>query len=92
MKYEFDSYLLYEVTPQVAYTVKVKIQLKESVDAEILRRAAEMAFRRFWYFSKTVRLNSDDAFVLENTGLPILAVLTRVWKKFTITVVVLFVF
>ena len=72
MKYEFDSYLLYEVTPQVAYTVKVKVRLKEAVDGAILRQAAEMAFRRFWYFSKTVRLNSDDAFVLENTGLPII--------------------
>ena len=71
MKYEFDSYLLYEVTPVVAYTVKVKIRLKESVDGEKLRQAAERAFRRFWYFAKTVRLDSSDAFMLDNTGMPI---------------------
>ncbi len=71
MKYEFDSYLLYEVTPAVAYTVKVKIRLKESVDGEKLRRAAERAFRRFWYFAKTVRLDSNDAYMLDNTGMPI---------------------
>ena len=51
MKYEFDSYLLYEVTPAVAYTVRVKIQMKETVDGQILRQAAERAFRRFWYFA-----------------------------------------
>ncbi len=72
MKYEFDSYLLYEVTPAVAYTVKVRIQLKETVDGELLRRAAERAFRRFWYFAKTVRLNTDDAYVFDNTGMPII--------------------
>ncbi len=72
MKYEFDSYLLYEVTPAVAYTVKIKVRLKEMVDGELLRRAAERAFRRFWYFAKTVRLDSNDAFVFDNTGLPII--------------------
>ena len=71
MKYEFDSYLLYEVTPAVAYTVRVKIQMKETVDGQILRQAAERAFRRFWYFAKTVRLGPDDAFIFENTGMPI---------------------
>ena len=72
MKYDFDSYLLYEVTPAVAYTVKVKIRMKETVDGEILRWAAERAFRRFWYFGKTVRMDADNAFILENTGLPII--------------------
>ena len=72
MKYEFDSYLLYEVTPAVAYTVKIRTRLKESVEGELLRRAAERAFRRFWYFAKTVRLDSNDAFVFDNTGLPII--------------------
>ena len=71
MKYEFDSYLLYEVTPAVAYTVRVKIQMKETVDGQILRQAAERAFRRFWYFARTVRIGSDDAFILENSGMPI---------------------
>ena len=71
MKYEFDSYLLYEVTPAVAYTVRVKIQMKETVDGQILRQAAERAFRRFWYFAKTVQLGPDDAFIFENTGMPI---------------------
>ena len=71
MKYDFDSYLLYEVTPVVAYTVKVKVRLNEPVDGELLRPAAERAFRRFWYFAKAVRMNNDDAFILENTGMPI---------------------
>ena len=72
MKYEFDSYLLYEVTPEVAYTVKVKIRLKEKVDDELLRRAAERAFRRFWYFAKTVRMDNNGAYVFDNTGMPII--------------------
>ena len=71
MKYEFDSYLLYEVTPVVAYTVRVKIRMKETVEGQILRPAAERAFRRFWYFAKTVRIGPDDAFIFENTGMPI---------------------
>ncbi len=72
MKHEFDSYLLYEVTPAIAYTVKVKVRLNEPIDGELLRRAAERAFRRFWYFAKTVRIDSKDAFILENTGMPII--------------------
>ncbi len=71
MKYDFDSYLLYEVTPAVAYTVRIRVQMKEPVDGEQLSRAAKKAFRRFWYFAKTVRMGADGAYLLKNTIAPI---------------------
>ena len=71
MKYDFDSYLLYEVTPAVAYTVRVRVEMKETVDGEKLGRAAKKAFRRFWYFSKTVSMGTDEAYKLKSTFVPI---------------------
>ena len=71
MKYDFDSYLLYEVTPAVAYTVRVRVQMKETVDGKQLSSAAKKAFMRFWYFSKTVRMGDDGAYLLKHTIAPI---------------------
>ena len=71
MKYDFDSYLLYEVARMSLYTVKVKIVLTAPVIPETLRAAAEKAFRRFPYYAKTVRVNAEGAYELEPCSLPI---------------------
>lgn len=71
MKYDFDSYLLYEVTQSSLYTVKVRVELNIPVHGEVLRGAAQKAFRRFPYFSRTVRTDEHGAYVLEPCEDPI---------------------
>lgn len=71
MKYDFDSYLLYEVTPSSLYTAKVVVELNVPVHGEVLREAAQKAFRRFPYFSRTVRTDEQGAYVLEPCEAPI---------------------
>ena len=71
MKYDFDSYLLYEVSRMALYTVKVKVILNAPVVPGTLRSAAEKAFRRFPYYARTVHLNAEGAYELKPCDLPI---------------------
>lgn len=71
MKYDFDSYLLYEVTASSLYTAKVVAELRVPVHGEVLREAAGKAFRRFPYYARTVRMDEHGAFVLEPCEKPI---------------------
>ena len=71
MKYDFDSYLLYEVTSSSLYTAKVVVELNIPVRGEVLREAAQKAFRRFPYYSRTIRRDEQGAFVLEPCEEPI---------------------
>ena len=71
MKYDFDSYLLYEVTPSSLYTVRAKIELNVLVNGEVLREAAQKAFRRFPYYSRSVRTDEHGAYILEPCSRPI---------------------
>ncbi|MBO7727907.1 MAG: hypothetical protein J6S50_05265 [Oscillospiraceae bacterium] len=71
MKYDFDSYLLYEVSRMTLYTAKVKIILNAPVIPETLLTAADKAFRRFPYYARTVRVNEEGAYELEPCSLPI---------------------
>ena len=70
MKYDFDSYLLYEVTPSSLYTVRAKIELNVLVNGEVLREAAQKAFRRFPHYSRTVRTDEHGAYILEPCSRP----------------------
>lgn len=72
MKYDFDSYLLYESVPNSPLTVKVKIELSVDVDGEILKTAAQKAFSRYPYFRRTVRIDEDGGYVLEPSEAQIL--------------------
>ncbi len=65
MNYDFDSYLLYEVSRMTLYTVRLKVILSAPVYPATLREAAKKAFRRFPYFARTVSVSKDGAFVLE---------------------------
>ena len=71
MKYDFDSYLLYEVTSSSLYTARAVVELNIPVHGEVLREAAQKAFRRFPYYSRTVRRDEQGAFVLEPCEEPI---------------------
>ena len=71
MKYDYDSYLLYEITKSSLYTARVVVELSVSVHGDVLREAAQKAFRRFPYFSRTVRRDEHGSFVLEPCEKPI---------------------
>ena len=71
MKYDFDSYLLYEVSRMTLYTVRLRVILNGPVVPATLREAAEKAFRRFPYYSRTVTVNEEGAYELEPCSLPI---------------------
>ena len=71
MKYDFDSYLLYEVTSSSLYTAKVVVELNVPVRGEVLREAAQKVFQRFPYYSRTVRIDEQGGYVLEPCEKPI---------------------
>lgn len=72
MKYDFDSYLLYESIPRSPLTVKVQIELAVDIDGEILKTAAQKAFCRYPYYRRTLRIDEEGAYVLEPSDANIL--------------------
>jgi hypothetical protein len=71
MKYDFDSYLLYEVSRMTLYSARIKIILNTPVIPATLKEAAEKAFRRFPYFARTVTVNEEGAYEFEPCSKPI---------------------
>ena len=71
MKYDFDSYMLYEVSRMSLYTVRLKVILTTPVVPAALKAAAEKAFLRFPYYARTVAVNEEGAFELKPCSLPI---------------------
>ena len=71
MHYDFDTYLLYEITPRTGFTCRIRVIMKDEVQPDILKPAAKKAFRRFPYYSKTVSLNDQGAYILEPCDKPI---------------------
>ncbi len=70
-KYDFDSYTLYELKKRDVFSVKIRVSLKEQVNGAVLSEAAAKAFRRFPYYSRTVALNEEDAYIFEPCDKPI---------------------
>ena len=67
----FDSYPLYEMKKHNIYSVKIRVIMTEAINGDILKTAAEKAFRRFPYYAKKVMLNSEDSYILEPCDKPI---------------------
>ena len=70
-KYDFDSYTLYEIKKRNFYSVKIRVILKEQVNGDILKPAAEKAFTRFPYFCRTVAVDQDGGYIFEACNKPI---------------------
>lgn len=70
-KYDFDSYTLYEIKKRNVYSVRIRVVLKSAVNGEVLKTSAITAFKRFSYYSRTVALNEDDAYILEPCDKPL---------------------
>lgn len=71
MRYDYDSYLFYEVTPQADLAVRFKVNLREDVHAGVLDRSAQQAWQRFGYFAKTASLDDQGGYVLHDSDAPL---------------------
>ena len=69
--YDFDTYTLYEIKKRNVYSVRINVILGDPVQGDILKTAAEKAFRRFPYYAKKVVINSQDVYELEPCEKPI---------------------
>ena len=65
MKYSFDTYRLYQNEKIFSYTIRVKVTMKDEVDGEILRSAANVAIKRYPYLAVRVITQPDGAYDLE---------------------------
>ncbi len=65
MKYPFDSYGLYAISKFATYCVRIKVRMKEVVDMECLRRAANVAARRYPYFMVRLVIGEDGGYAFE---------------------------
>ena len=59
MKYSPDAYLLHESNRFITFNIRIKVIMKESVDAKAFTIAAEKAFQRFPYYSKQIHIDED---------------------------------
>ena len=59
MKYSPDAYLLHESNRFITFNIRIKVVMKDAVDPESLKTAAEKAFLRFPYYSKQIRIDED---------------------------------
>lgn len=66
-----DIYLLYEYTEKLPFTVRLKVQLDEPVDAKLLDQAAQEAIERLPYFKVQVGLDKDQNYTLTHNVRPI---------------------
>ena len=66
-----DTYLLYECGKKLAFTLRIKLQLDEAVEPEILNSAAQEAFERFPYFSVKPGLDASQNYILIPNDKPV---------------------
>lgn len=66
-----DTYLLYEYMKKIPFTLRIKVQLDELIDKELLTKTAQEAFLRFPYFSVQIGLDEGANYVLLPNNKPI---------------------
>ena len=59
MKYSPDAYLLHESNRFITFNIRIKVVMKENIDPNSLKVAAEKAFTRFPYYSKQISIDND---------------------------------
>ena len=65
MKFSPDAYLLHESSKFITFNIRIKVVMKDEINAEALTLAAEKAFTRFPYYSKQI-------FIDENGGIDLI--------------------
>ncbi len=66
-----DTYLLYECSKKLAFTLRIKVQLDEPVDTGILNEVAQEAFGRFPYFRVKPGLDASQSYILMPNDKPL---------------------
>lgn len=59
MKYSPDAYLLHEANSFITFNIRIKVVMKERIEPQSLKTAAEKAFKRFPYYSKQIHLDEE---------------------------------
>ena len=59
MKYSPDAYLLHESNQFITFNIRIKVVMKDPVVQDVLKTAAEKAFRRFPYYSKQIHIDEE---------------------------------
>lgn len=59
MKYSPDAYLLHESNSFITFNIRIKVVMKDKVEYESLKTAAEKAFARFPYYSKQIHIDEE---------------------------------
>ena len=63
MKYSIDTYPLYKDEKRFAFVVRAKMRMKEPVEVDVLRAAANKAIKRYPYFAVKVEVDESGAYV-----------------------------
>ena len=65
MKYSLDTYRLYRSESMFSHTIRIVVNMKETVDPDILRHSVNIAIRRYPYFAVRVTVDKDGGYVLQ---------------------------
>ena len=63
MRYSIDTYPLYKDEKRFAFVVRAKVRMKDSVDVDVLRLAANKAIKRYPYFAAKVQIDESGSYV-----------------------------
>ena len=63
MKYSIDTYPLYKDEKRFAFVVRAKMRMKEPVEVDVLRAAANKAIKRYPYFAVKVEVDESGSYV-----------------------------
>jgi len=65
MKHSFASYCLYKISAVCKYVIRTKVKMKDPVDIDILRKAVNIASRRYPYFMVKLSIDEEGSYVLK---------------------------
>lgn len=72
MNQNSDSYLLYEAGKFITYNIRIKVIMKDRVDAQALEKAAQTAFKRFPYYAKEINILKNGEIELLDNNRPLI--------------------
>lgn len=71
MKQNPNSYLLYEANKFITYNFRVKVVMKDNLNVTALEKAAQVAFKRFPYYSKEINILNNGEIELKQNNRPL---------------------
>lgn len=63
MKQTFESYCLYKISFVCKYVIRTKVKMKDAIDIDALRRAVNIATRRYPYFMVKLEIDEEGSYV-----------------------------